>query len=332
MTDTLTLLLAGQNSITKVDFLKEALETDWRFDLWNPDDDRDGLVKLLPTADAVVGGNIVGGWPSAARLKLYQIPFAGYNWISPGDIPAGVTFCNTYEHEIPIAEYVLASMLDWEMGYCKTTADFKQVGWDGIGAGQGPVHSEVYGKTVGIVGYGRIGQEVARRADAFGMRVIGIARSTRQTPAPLDWLGTMSDVDQLLAESDYVLIACPQNDETLGMINSGRFKAMKPDGVIINVARGPIIDEKSLYDALATRQIGGAIIDVWYDYPEKGKPVDRPSRYDFHNLKNIRMSPHVSGWTSALIERRWTFVARNLDRFARGEPLQNIVFEGTGPV
>ena len=198
-----------------------------------------------------------------------------------------------------------------------------------MGAGSGPVHSEVHGKTIGVVGYGRIGQEVARRAEAFGMRIIGIARNARETPAPLDWLGTMADLDRLLSESDYVLIACPQNDETLGLIEAVRFGQMKADAVIINVARGPIIDEQSLYEALAGNRIGGAIIDVWYDYPDKGEVVERPSRFPFHELDNIRMTPHVSGWTAALLERRWAFVAQNLDRFARGEPLQNIVFQGT---
>lgn len=329
MSGALTLLLAGQNSATKQDFLSQTLSTDWTFEVWRPDEDRAKLLELLPRADAVVGGNIVGGWPAVERLKLYQVPFAGYNWIEPGDLPACVTFCNTYEHEIPIAEYVMTALLDWQIGYCQKTSAFKAVGWDGVGAGSGPVHSEVHGKTIGVVGYGRIGQEVARRAEAFGMRIIGIARNARETPAPLDWLGTMADLDRLLSESDYVLIACPQNDETLGLIEAVRFGQMKADAVIINVARGPIIDEQSLYEALAGNRIGGAIIDVWYDYPDKGEVVERPSRFPFHELDNIRMTPHVSGWTAALLERRWAFVAQNLDRFARGEPLQNIVFQGT---
>ena len=329
-----TLLLAGQNSATKEDYLRNTLTTDWSFEVWRPDEERGKLVERLPLVDAVVGGNILGGWPDVERLKLYQIPFAGYNWVTPEDLPTGVVFCNTYEHEIPIAEYVLAALLDWQIGYCAVSGHFKKVGWDGIGAGEGPVHGEIHGKTLGIVGHGRIGDEVAKRAAAFGLKVIGIARSERAAaPPPLDWLGTMSDLERLLGESDYVLIACPQTEETLGLIDTARFDQMKSDAVIINVARGPIIDEPSLYEALVQKKIGGAIIDVWYDYPNavnnNGEVVVRPSKLPFHELDNIRMTPHVSGWTAKLLERRWKFVAQNLDRFARGETLQNIVFEGT---
>ncbi len=326
----LTLFLAGAMSATKVEFLQSTLKTDWHIESWHPDGDRANFLKLLPEADAVVGGNILGDWPEVPRLKLYQIPFAGYNWIGPDDIPTGVTFCNTYEHEIPIAEYVMLSMLDWEIGYAEERRRFQSIGWNNIGAGEGPMHDEVFGKTVGIIGYGHIGREIARRADAFGMRVIGIARRERETPAPLDWLGTAGDLERLLRESDYVVVACPQNDDTLGLIDATMFGHMKPDGVIINVARGPIIEEQALYDALSENRIGGAIIDVWYDYPERGSPAEWPSKLPFHELDNICMTPHSSGWTNALQERRWRFVAANLDRLAQGEPLQNIVFEGTG--
>jgi phosphoglycerate dehydrogenase-like enzyme len=329
MSEPKTLLLAGRNSAMKEEFLRQALTTAWTFHTWRPDEDRAKLLDLLPLADAVVGGNIIGDWPVVERLKLYQIPFAGYNWVEPADLPRGVSFCNTYEHETPIAEYVLAALLDWRIGFCKMSAEFKAIGWDGVGAGEGPVHGEIHGETIGIVGYGRIGEEVAKRASAFGLRVIGIARTERAaTPPLLDWLGVMTDLERLLGESDYVLISCPQNDETLGLIDAARFGQMKASGVIINVARGPIIDQQSLYDALAQNHIGGAIIDVWYDYPAKGEIVERPSKLPFHKLDNIRMTSHVSGWTAALQQRRWAFVAQNLDRFARGEALQNIVFEG----
>jgi phosphoglycerate dehydrogenase-like enzyme len=330
MSNALTLLLAGSNSATKEDFLRERLEQDWNILSWVPGKDRSGFLELLPSADAMVGGNVLGDWPPTPNLRLYQIPFAGYNWISPADIPQGLPFCNTYDHEIPIAEYVLLAMLDWETGYGDTVRDFKGKGWQKIGAGAGPLHGEVHGKTIGIIGYGHIGIEVAKRANAFGMRTIGIARTPRETPAPLDWLGTMEDLEKLLGESDYVLVACPQSDETLGMISAPQFANMKDSGVIINVARGPIIDEQSLYTALKENQIGGALIDVWYDYPDVEPYPDWPSKYPFQELDNIRMTPHNSGWTENLIERRWQSVADNLNRLARGENLQNVVFEGTG--
>jgi phosphoglycerate dehydrogenase-like enzyme len=330
MSDPLTLLLAGSNSATKEDFLRERLDQDWHIETWLPDGDRSRFFELLPQADALVGGNVIGDWPATPKLKLYQIPFAGYNWMTAGDIPTGLVFCNTYDHEIPIAEYVMLTMLDWQIGYAATVQDFGGKGWQGIGAGSGPLHGEVHGKTIGIIGYGHIGIEVARRAEAFGMRSIGIARNARETPAPLDWLGTMADLDRLLAESDFVMVACPQTEETLGMIAAPQFAAMKDTGVIINVARGPIIDEESLFDALKEKQIGGAAIDVWYDYPDKEPYPEWPSRFPFQDLENIRMTPHNSGWTESLIERRWQSVADNLNRLGRGDELHNVVFKGTG--
>jgi phosphoglycerate dehydrogenase-like enzyme len=330
MNEPLTLLLAGSNSATKEDFLRDRLDDSWKIETWLPEKDRSGFLELLSKANAVVGGNVIGDWPACPNLRLYQIPFAGYNWIEPSDIPAGLPFCNTYDHEIPIAEYVMLAMLDWQTGYAATVQDFGSKGWQNVGAGAGPLHGEVFGKTIGIVGYGHIGIEVARRAEAFGMRTIGIARRERETPAPLDWLGTMKDLDKLLSESDFVLIACPQSEETLGMIAKSQFDKMKDTGVIINVARGPVIDEGSLYNALKNKTIGGALIDVWYDYPDVEPYPDWPSKFPFQDLDNIRMTPHNSGWSEALIERRWQSVADNLNRLARGDKLENIVFEGTG--
>jgi len=331
MSENQTLLLAGTNSVTKEDFLRERLEHDWTIEKWVPDADRARLLELLPQADALVGGNVIGDWPETPKLRLYQIPFAGYNWITPADIPAGLPFCNTYDHEIPIAEYIMLAMLDWQIGYAATVQSFRTTGWQDVGPGSGPLHGEVHGKTVGIVGYGHIGVEVARRAEAFGMRTIGVARRPRETPAPLDWLGTMADLDRLLAESDFILIACPQTEETLGMIGEAQLAKMKPDGVIMNVARGPIIQEEALYNALKEKRIGGAMIDVWYTYPADGDPAPVwPSRFPFQELENVRMTPHNSGWTESLIQRRWQSVADNLNRLSRGEKLNNLVFEGTG--
>jgi phosphoglycerate dehydrogenase-like enzyme len=146
----------------------------------------------------------------------------------------------------------------------------------------------------------------------------------------LAWLETLDALERLLGESDYVLISLPLADNTRGLIDAAQLAQMKPDGVIINVGRGRIIDEGALYAALAENRIGGAIIDVWYDYPGPDG-VDRPpSQYPFQKLDNLIMTPHFSARSAAMRNRRWAFVAANLDRFARGEVPQNICFKGTG--
>ena len=187
---------------------------------------------------------------------------------------------------------------------------------------------ELDGLTMGIVGYGRIGREVARRAQAFGVRVIAASR----TPPPPDpWCDRCFGMDrlaELLAVADFVLMALPLNAASRGLIDRTAFASMKPDAVIINVGRGATIDEQALFEACRDRRIGGAIIDTWYRYPEQGSveiPQARPSTCPFHELDNVVMTPHGSAWSEALAGRRCRVMAQNLDRLFRGEPLINIV-------
>lgn len=322
------LLLAGKLSMHKGDFLREHLTTDWEIAVCDPAAEPERFAELAPKAHAMVGGHIAAPWPATPNLKLFQIPFTGFDFLTPEVLPQGCIACNTYEHETSIAEYILLGMLEWEIGLAKTSAEFKAKSWNGRGPAQSPVHGEVRGKTVGIVGYGHIGHEVAVRARAFQARVIGIGRRERETPPELDWYGTTERLGDLCAEADYVVVCAPLNEQTRGMIGADQFAAMKPTAVIINVGRGAIIDEDALYQALSTGEIGGGVIDVWYQYPTADDPNRRPSKHPLHELDNIIMSPHNSGWTQEQIDRRWSFVAANLDRLARGEEPLNKVMDG----
>ncbi|MEM6441835.1 MAG: NAD(P)-dependent oxidoreductase, partial [Pseudomonadota bacterium] len=145
-----------------------------------------------------------------------------------------------------------------------------------------------------------------------------------------DWLGQPDSLDKLLKESDFVLVATDMNAETIGLIDADRLAAMKPDGVIINVGRGRVIDEDALYDALAAKRIGGAVIDVWYNYASPADPDPWPCNRPFQDLDNVILSPHRSAVTEAMHARRWRFVAENCLRIGRGEPPENVVFVGTG--
>ncbi len=330
MTEPLTLFLAGRMSKPREAKIREQLTDDWNIITWTEEEPFERFVELAPQADALLGGRIPGDWPPVPRLKLYQIPFAGVDWLSPSDVPAGCSVCNAYEHEICIAEYIYGGLLEWEIGFRIADARMRTHGWDGRTAGIGPNHGEMHGKTIGIVGYGRIGREVAARAQAFGLRAIAVSRSVRDTPPELDWYGTFDDLDRLLEESDYVIAALPLTDETEGLIDAGRFSRMKPDSVIVNVGRGRVIHEEALYTALSEKQIGGAVIDVWYTYPTPEDPSCAPSRFPFEKLDNVIMTPHFSARTAPLRARRLRFVCANLNRLARGEPLQNVCFVGTG--
>src|SRR4029079_3368303 len=111
--------------------------------------------------------------------------------------------------------------------------------------------------------------------------------------------------------------------ETRGLVDARALAGMKPGAVIVNVARGPVIDEAALYDALLHHRIGGAAIDTWWDYPPSAAPRDPSTAFPFHRLDHTLHTPHAAGWTTGTRRRRTLEMARNLDRLARGEPLKN---------
>lgn len=321
-----TILVQGAIAASRVDLMRKHAPDGWQVELWDPAVDAvEGFEAKAKAADVIVGGGVPVPWSEMPRLKLFQIPWTGFDFTAPEKIPAGVPVANTFEHETAIAEYILLGMLEWEIGLRHLDAELRSKGWGGYGPGISPTHGEVKGKTLGIVGYGHIGHETAVRANAFDMRCIGIRRSAQPCPAELDWLGQQDRLADLLAQSDYVLIACDMNDETIGMIDAERLGQMKPTGVIINVARGKIIDEDALFDALSAKRIGGAIIDTWYNYGADTWPCNKP----FQDLDNVLLSAHRSAVTEEMHDRRWKFVADQCARIGRGEAPENIVFHGT---
>lgn len=328
--DNPTVLLAGRIAAPAADDITSNLTEKWNVKIWNESDGGDKFHELLRDCDAVVTARIVDSLVEHSRLKLLQVPVTGYEQINPEFVPIGCSVCNTFEHEITIAEYILWGMLEWETKLGDTSRHFKAKGWDGHTLGSSAhMHSEMYRKTVGIVGYGHIGRETAVRAKAFGMKVCAVSRSERPTEPPLDWYGTMDQLDRLLAESDHVIVTLPAEPETVGMFDAAMLAKMKPTGVITNVGRGPVIDPKALYNALSEQRIGGAIIDVWYDYPPAKNPYGWPSKDNpFQELDNIIMTPHISAMTEPMRMRRQQFIAANLDRLARGEPVENVCFVG----
>jgi phosphoglycerate dehydrogenase-like enzyme len=187
---------------------------------------------------------------------------------------------------------------------------------------------ELRGRNVAVLGLGRIGREVARAAGFFGMRVLGVTRTpTAAGEVGAAFVGGPGDLHRVLGEADFVVVAVPLEAATQGLIGHAELAAMKPTAYLINVARGPIVDESALFDALSTGSIAGAAIDVWYQYPASAAP-QLPSRLPFHELDNILMTPHVSGATDGTFEYRWRFINENIARLATGQPLQNVVAIG----
>ena len=322
----LRLLIKRSDADGRENILRDALTTEWSFDIVDSNN-RPALTAALAQADAMISMNWPADMPAAPRLRLLQLPGAGLDEVAFDHLPPNAHVCNTFEHQYSIAEYVLAGMLEWNIRLADLQRRFRdQHDWHGAFF-RGPIHGELYRKTAGILGYGRIGKEVARRCAAFDMRVIACSRTAQVDDPFAERVDGMAALPALLGEADYVINTLPLDDTTRGLIDHAAFAAMKKTALVVNVGRGATIDEAALFEALQTRRIGGAVIDVWYQYPRENEPNVRPSRFPFEELDNLIMTPHASAWSDGLLPRRWSHIAHNLDRLARGEPLLNIVHQ-----
>ncbi len=289
--------------------------------------DETGIVSRMPEMDVLVTLVFTAAMGAAAkRLRLVQVPGAGLDRIDRAALPPGTSLANAYGHETGIAEYVLGAMLALSRGFGRLDASLRAGRWDSQwapGVPPPPVWPELVGKTLGILGYGRIGRAVARRARAFDMAVLATRRDvTRADPEGLALLGGPDALDEVLRRADHLAITLPLTAATRGLLGERELRMMKPTAILINVARAEIIDEEALYRALAQKTIAGAALDVWYRYPTGTGPT-LPAHQPFHELSNVLMTPHVSGWTEGMMEARAKVIAENIDRTARGEPPAN---------
>jgi phosphoglycerate dehydrogenase-like enzyme len=263
---------------------------------------------------------------AAPRLRLVQVPGAGLDRIDRAALPPGTWLANAYGHEVGIAEYVVGVMLAWTRELVRLDAALHRGTWLSqwaVGTPAPPTWPELAGRTLGIVGYGRIGRCLAQRARAFDMTVLATRRDV-STPDGLVELHGPDGLGHVLGRSDYVAITASLSAETRGLIGERELAAMKATAVLINVARAEIVNEDALYRALETQTIAGAALDVWYRYPTAAG-VTWPGTRPFHELPNVLMTPHVSGWTDGMLEARARLIADNIARVARGEPPVNLV-------
>jgi phosphoglycerate dehydrogenase-like enzyme len=224
-----------------------------------------------------------------------------------------------------MAEYAVMAMLVWCHRYFDIAIGFRGGSWRDSGVMNGPLHRELAGSTVGIVGLGQVGRETAARAAALGCHALGANRAIGEPPPGVAQVFSLGELDAMLPLCDVVVLCVGLAPETRGLIDARRLALMKRDAFLINVGRGPVADEDALYAALRDRTIGGAALDVWYRYPTAEEPDTRPSRHPFHELPNVIMTPHCSAWTDGMARRRGADAARNIDRFIRGETLMHVV-------
>jgi len=185
---------------------------------------------------------------------------------------------------------------------------------------------EVSGQTVGIVGYGDIGRAVATRVRALGMRVLAIKRhgpSLYNVDPLVQQIFPPAGRMEMLAQSDYVVAAAPLTPETRGLLGEAEFRAMKPNAVVINLGRGPVIDEGAMVSALTEKRIKGAALDVFDNEP-------LPKGHALYSLENVLLSPHCADHTHDWTEQAMRFFLTQFERFSAGKPLENVVDKKQG--
>ncbi|MGE0259693.1 MAG: 2-hydroxyacid dehydrogenase [Alphaproteobacteria bacterium] len=289
-------------------------------------DPRDLTQAAAAEADILVSNHWRDGYPPAPNVRLVQAVATGIDLFDLAALPHGAAVCNAYGHETAIAEYIVMTWLALRHRLFEVSGEFREkASWRASWVESGAPHGEVRNTTLGIVGYGRVGREVAKRAAPFGARILAANRTQREPDPCVERVYPLGELNAMLPECDAVALCTALGPETTGLINANRLALMKPNAFLINIARGPVIDEDALYAALQAGSLGGAALDVWWQYPTEAEPNRRGSRYPFHELPNVIVTPHNSGWTSGMVRRRWDEVAENLRRFTRGEPPINLV-------
>jgi phosphoglycerate dehydrogenase-like enzyme len=255
----------------------------------------------------------------AVNLKLFQTVSAGVDQFDLSVIPRGAVICsNVGAFAEPMAESVFAFILSFAKNLPSLQEDLRR--------GDFPRRTKrgmfLKGKTLGIVGAGGIGRATAKLAKAFGMRVLGIASKPRDVEN-FDFVGTLDDLDRLLRESDVVVLSIPLTQKTRGLIDRKKLNMMKRNAILVNVARGPIVVEKDLYEHLRENPEFRAGIDVWWKYPKEGEKF-QPD-YPFTQLGNALLTPHVS-WNVPEMDLAVVGSAlENVLRFLAGKDLWGVV-------
>jgi phosphoglycerate dehydrogenase-like enzyme len=286
--------------------------------------DQPGERAHYESADVVIGIKLNDSMPVPLKARLFHAPAAGTDAVNTALLPATCTLANCFGHENAIAEYVIAALLMRHVPLAKADHDLRQQRWTYWAGRPTALRTELGSQTIGLLGFGHIAQTVAQRAKAMGMRVHVANRSPISHPV-VDQSWTLDALQDFMGSADAVVVSLPLTDNTLGLVDAKALSAMRSDAVLMNVGRGAVIDEKALYDALASRQIGGAVIDTWYQYPTPTQAECAPSQYDFAALDNVLMTPHMSGWTSGTVRRRQETLADNIARLSRGEALINVL-------
>lgn len=288
--------------------------------------DREKALSLAPQADIILHASF-----SAERIREVMPLARSAKWVHA--LSAGVDTVLTPEmlahpsvltngrgaYARPLGEWVMGAALFFAKQFRARLQEQAEGVWR-----QADV-DELHGRTMGIIGYGEIGRACAERARPFGMRIVGVRRRSElsQSDPLLDRCGGLDRIEELIRESDYLVLATPFTASTAGMIGAAQIAWMKPSAVLINVGRGTVVDEAALVVALRERRILGAALDVFAQEP-------LPPGHPLFSLDNVLLSPHTADRTPGWLDRAMQVFTRNLEAWLSGGDLVNIVDKQAG--
>ena len=265
--------------------------------------------EMLATADVATGPTLSPEQlEAAAALDLFACVYAGTGHLDTEAFAAhGVAVTNAAGvHGPNIAEYVVGWMVAHARSFPRAMAQKRRTEWRAYDT------RELHGSTASVIGLGAIGTAVLDRLDAFGMETVGV-RHTPEKGGPAGRVHGFDGIHEAVADAEWVVVACPLTDETRGLIDGSVLRTMPTDAVLVNVARGPIVDTEALVGALQRRGIAGAALDVT-------DPEPLPQDHPLWSLGNVTITPHNAGHTPNYYERRADILARNVEQLGAADP------------
>ncbi len=251
-------------------------------------------------------------WVQATSAGIGQL-VARHRYVER--MPEAVFTTASGVHAVPLAEYALMSILMFRRKGLEMLADQRERRWERFAS------TDLEGRSLAVVGVGSIGREVARVASAFGMNTVGVKRDVAGVdPASLhlEALYAFDDLHAALRDAEHVVLSAPHTPETEGMIGATEFALLAPGAILVNVARGALIDESALVDALQSGHVGGAALDVFQEEPLSPESP-------FWTMPNVLVCSHSAGTSDNENERITDIFCENLRRYLDGEPLRNVL-------
>ncbi len=298
------------------------------------------VLRHATDADVIISPAVTKEFlEKAIKLKHIQIPWTGSERIDFELLKKypSITVSNSHSNSLTIAEHAVALLLAAAKQINYRDSYMRKYDWSP--RDENVMYSiPLIGMTAGIIGYGAIGQKAAKMLKhGFDMKILAIKKNISNIPADgiYDFLGGMNDIDKVLQESDFIIVALPLTAETKGIIGKKEFNLMKDGAIIVNIARGPIIDEQSLYEFLKSKK-GYAGIDTWYNYPERSDPknpdkkVQTKQNFPFEELENLTMSPHSAFKVADIGRKTGEDIIKNLVLLADGKKPINIINPESG--